>query len=263
MFSWSKEAWKLKDGRKFGVCTSVEHWRQLLADAGFLEVSTVTCVPLSPVDSVRQGLHQLVCVLSPQARITGASCWPTLASWRSRLSHVSHHLWLTAKLAAAAAAPAMCADTAMHYALGHQRLHMAPGCLQCPGWLRGSLEYCTCLTHLQRALLLHSQCCYRTTTTVPNMSAACRSYDSAFFVWRKVAPEPAKAVLLEGISYDAPTEKIDAWIKSYIAALDKADPETEDGEPGEQTNKTSMAVCSLQLARAVVRPACSANVAEP
>ena len=64
-------------------------------------------------------------------------------------------------------------------------------------------------------------------------SCACRSYDSAFFVWRKVAPEPAPAVLMEGISYDASTEQIDAWIKSYIAALDQTDPETEDGEPGE------------------------------
>ena len=46
-------------------------------------------------------------------------------------------------------------------------------------------------------LLQASACCL---TAIPHMSPACRSYGSALFVWRrKVAPEPAKALLLEDL----------------------------------------------------------------
>ena len=41
VFGLDKSRWQLSDGREFGPCTSVAHWRQLLSDAGFAEVYTV------------------------------------------------------------------------------------------------------------------------------------------------------------------------------------------------------------------------------
>ena len=32
---------RLSDGRKHGLCTSLEHWRAMLADTGFAEVRTL------------------------------------------------------------------------------------------------------------------------------------------------------------------------------------------------------------------------------
>lgn len=41
VFGLDEAAWEHKDGRKYGPCTSVAHWKQLLAAAGFAEVSIV------------------------------------------------------------------------------------------------------------------------------------------------------------------------------------------------------------------------------
>ncbi|KAK9803549.1 hypothetical protein WJX73_007935 [Symbiochloris irregularis] len=43
VFGMSKQQWQHTDGRAYGPCTSTDHWRQMLADAGLAEVSTVIC----------------------------------------------------------------------------------------------------------------------------------------------------------------------------------------------------------------------------
>lgn len=38
VYGFEDSAWNRTDGRKFGMCTSVAHWKQLLSGAGFKEV---------------------------------------------------------------------------------------------------------------------------------------------------------------------------------------------------------------------------------
>lgn len=45
VFGLSKPSWQYSDGREFGPSTSVAHWQKLLANAGFVEISTVRCAP--------------------------------------------------------------------------------------------------------------------------------------------------------------------------------------------------------------------------
>ena len=41
VYGFDESAWDHNDGREFGPCTSVTHWKKLLSAAGFTEVSVV------------------------------------------------------------------------------------------------------------------------------------------------------------------------------------------------------------------------------
>lgn len=52
-------AWEHQDGRKFGPCTSVAHWKQLLSDAGFAEVSVLrSAAALLPSHAQQQPIQE-------------------------------------------------------------------------------------------------------------------------------------------------------------------------------------------------------------
>ena len=77
VFGHSKEQWQLGDGRAFGPCTSVEHWRRMLATAGFMEITTVKyALPLCGA-----GLHTLACedLRCQVRRVQPRSVWRWLA----------------------------------------------------------------------------------------------------------------------------------------------------------------------------------------
>lgn len=72
----------------------------------------------------------------------------------------------------------------------------------------------------------------------------CPRDTSAVFLYRKVLPQPPKAILLKAPDFEASNEVMDAWLKSYLDALDEADPEHEDGEPG--TLSTNSCHCNIE-----------------
>lgn len=41
VYGFDDSAWDHSDGRKYGPCTSISHWKQLLSSAGFAEVAVV------------------------------------------------------------------------------------------------------------------------------------------------------------------------------------------------------------------------------
>ena len=60
----------------------------------------------------------------------------------------------------------------------------------------------------------------------------CPQNTSAVFLYRKVAAQPPRAIMLEAPDFEADNAVMDKWLKAYLAALDQADPEHEDEEPG-------------------------------
>lgn len=52
LFGLEAKAWSQNDGREFGPCTSIAHWRQLLQDSGLHEITIAKYAPLKPTLTV-------------------------------------------------------------------------------------------------------------------------------------------------------------------------------------------------------------------